>query len=118
MTNWNNISSNKYILENELAFWRFDDKPVSIGHILFVTKRHTETFFKTTNEEKFTIVKFAQKMKVLLDKQFYPDEHNININCGKEAGQSVMHTHVHLLPKNKGDGENSRGGVRDVNSSK
>ena len=85
---------------------------------MFVTKRHAKTFFKITNEEKFTIVKFAQKTKVLLDKQFYPDGHNININCGKEAGPSVMHTHVHLLPKNKVDSENSRGGVRDVNSSK
>ena len=43
---------------------------------------------------------------------------NIGINDGKDAGQSIHHIHVHLIPRRKGDIENPRGGVRGVIPSK
>ncbi len=36
------------------------------------------------------------------------------MNCGVSAGQTVMHIHVHLIPRYDGDVENPRGGVRGV----
>ena len=39
---------------------------------------------------------------------------NIGMNCCEDAGQSVMHCHVHLIPRRKGDAENPKGGVRGV----
>ena len=43
---------------------------------------------------------------------------NIGINSGKEAGQSIMHCHIHLIPRREGDVENPQGGVRGVIPSK
>ena len=43
---------------------------------------------------------------------------NIGINSGVVAGQSIMHCHIHLIPRRKGDIENPRGGVRGVIPSK
>ena len=43
---------------------------------------------------------------------------NIGINCGKVAGQSIMHCHIHLIPRREGDVENPQGGVRGVIPSK
>ena len=39
---------------------------------------------------------------------------NVGINVGEKAGQTVNHVHIHLIPRYKGDVEDSRGGVRGV----
>ena len=39
---------------------------------------------------------------------------NIGTNAGKSAGQSIMHCHIHLIPRRDGDVENPQGGVRSV----
>ena len=103
-----------YVLENELALAKFDDYAVSPGHMVFITKRHTPTFFETTAEEKQAIFELVDQAKILIDEKYNPDGYNIGMNCGEMAGQSVMHVHVHLIPRYKGDVSNPRGGVRGV----
>ena len=109
-----NQKPSKYVLENELALGRFDDFPVNPGHMEFVTKRHVETFFDTTQEERIAIFELIDQAKQMLDEQYHPDGYNLGINCGTSAGQTVMHVHVHLIPRYKGDVANPRGGVRGV----
>ena len=43
---------------------------------------------------------------------------NVGVNAGSDAGQSIMHCHIHLIPRRKGDIKNPRGGVRGVIPSK
>lgn len=107
-------NTDTYMLENNLAKGRFDDYPVSRGHMEFVTKRCVPTFFDTTIEEKIAIFELIDQAKKMLDEKYHPDGYNIGINCGESAGQSVMHIHVHLIPRYKGDVENPRGGIRGV----
>lgn len=103
----------KMILENEYAFARFDDFPVNKGHLLFMTKRHVKNFFETTLEEKNAIFELMDKAKEILDKKYNPSGYNIGMNCEISAGQTVMHIHVHLIPRYNGDVENPRGGIID-----
>ena len=107
-----------FILENKLALGKVDDFGVSKGHMVFITKRHVETFFDTTPQEKQAIFELVDEAKKMLDEKYVPDGYNIGINCKEAAGQSVMHVHVHLIPRYKGDVENPRGGVRGVIPSK
>lgn len=101
----------KIILENEYAFARFDDFPVNKGHLLFMTRRHVKDFFETTLEEKNAIFELMDKAKEIIDKKYSPNGYNIGMNCGVSAGQTVMHIHVHLIPRYNGDVENPRGGI-------
>ena len=52
--------------------------------------------------------------KETLDREFSPDGYNISTNDGVAAGQTVMHLHVHLIPRYKGGTEDPRGGVRNI----
>jgi len=104
----------RMILENELAYASFDEFSVNPGHVLIMTKRHTKDFFEATDKEKNDIFDLVDKAKKLVDKEHHPDGYNIGMNCGIPAGQSVMHVHVHLIPRYVGDVEDPRGGVRGV----
>lgn len=108
----------KILLENEFAYARWDEFPVSKGHTLLITKRHIKTFFETTEEERIALFKLIDEMKKKIDKEYSPDGYNIGINCGEAAGQTVMHLHIHLIPRYTGDIVNPKGGVRGVISSK
>jgi len=110
----NGKKTNEYILENELALGRYDDFPVSKGHMEFVTKRHIATIFDATAEEKTAIFELIDKAKMMIDKEYHPDGYNIGVNCGESAGQTIMHLHVHLIPRYEGDVKNPRGGVRGI----
>lgn len=95
-----------------------DEFPVSNGHILIIPHEHTENWFTAREEVRLDMMKALHEMKDRLDLECAPDGYNIGVNCGLAAGQSVMHLHLHLIPRYKGDMENPKGGVRGVIPSK
>ena len=103
-----------YILENELAYAIYDKYPVGKRHMLFIPKRHVKDFFDITKEEREAIFELIDEGKKLLDEKYSPDSYNVGINCGEHAGQTIMHVHVHLIPRYIGDMKDPRGGVRGV----
>lgn len=103
-----------YILENDLAYAIFDKFPVNKGHMLFIPKRHVKDFFDITKKEREAIFKLVDEGKKLLDEKYSPDGYNVGVNCGEVSGQTVMHVHVHLIPRYFGDTNCPKGGVRGV----
>lgn len=95
-----------------------DEYPVSDGHILIIPYDHTENWFTAREEVRLDMMKALQEMKEQLDNNYQPDGYNIGANCGEVAGQSVMHLHMHLIPRYKGDMADPKGGVRGVIPSK
>ena len=109
-----NPSEKEIVLKNDLCYARYDKYPVNKGHLLIIPFRHFENYFDATKEEKTAFVELIDKAKELLDKEFHPDGYNIGINVGKPAGQTILHLHIHLIPRYKGDMDNPEGGVRGV----
>ena len=101
--------------ENQLAYSSTDSYPVSELHSLIFPKRHVETYFDLTKEEILACNDLILKTKEKILKQDSSvNGFNIGINTGKSAGQSIMHCHIHLIPRREGDVENPQGGVRSV----
>ena len=104
----------EYIAENELAFAIFDHFPVNEGHALIIPKRHFQNFFDATEEEIGKIYSLIHEVKKIVDEKYRPTGYNVGVNIGYDGGQTVMHLHVHLIPRYKGDIENPRGGIRKL----
>ena len=102
----------RIIFQNDLAIVLRDGYPISNGHTLIIPKRHVDSYFSITKEERNAIFELVEQTKKYIDNEFKPDAYNIGINDGVEAGQTVPHLHIHLIPRYKGDAENPRGGVR------
>jgi diadenosine tetraphosphate (Ap4A) HIT family hydrolase len=101
-------------LESSLSVARFDNYPVSPGHTLVTTKRHVSSYFDATSDEVSDLWQLVGEVKQHLDLKHQPTSYNVGINIGLDAGQTVMHVHVHVIPRYKGDMEDPSGGVRGV----
>lgn len=99
---------------NEFAYTIEDGYPVTPGHALIIPKRHVASFFEITNEERQALLDLVDRAKVTIDCEHQPAAYNIGINDGPEAGQTVPHLHIHLIPRYEGQAADPRGGVRWV----
>jgi diadenosine tetraphosphate (Ap4A) HIT family hydrolase len=89
-----------------------DSKPVSPGHMLIVTLRHTEDIFSMTDQERSDAMKMIDVLKrraLSIDPSI--TGFNVGANCGVSAGQHVMHAHIHFIPRC--DGEAVKGVIRN-----
>ncbi len=89
-----------------------DGYPISEGHSLIIPKRHIASLFEASEAEQRDLLQAMNWAKKQLDEDLKPDGYNIGINDGVAAGQTVMHLHIHLIPRYKGDSEDPKGGVR------
>jgi len=108
------IPREQILIDGKIAVAARDSYPVSKGHTLIIPRRHVASFFNTTEEERQSMLKLLDEVKAMLDSEHKPDGYNIGINNGPAAGQTVMHLHMHLIPRYAGDRPDPRGGVRWV----
>lgn len=102
------------VLANEHGYLSYDSYPVNKGHMLIMPHRHFDCYFDCTPAERESLWLLVEEGKRLLDNEHQPDGYNVGINIGPAAGQSIMHLHIHLIPRYRGDMENPKGGVRGV----
>lgn len=106
--------ADRIVASNELAVAICDGYPVSPGHTLVIPKRHVASLAGISKDEADAMWSLLAEARTKLDADLKPDGYNVGVNDGRAAGQTVMHLHVHLIPRFDGDRADPRGGVRWV----
>ena len=109
------IDKKNVIYENDYAYVNYDPYPVSKFHSLIIPKRHMIDFFDLKENELIACYDVIHKIKnEIIKKDKTVKGFNIGTNAGLISGQTIMHCHIHLIPRRKGDVDNPQGGVRAV----
>lgn len=110
-----NLPKSRVIDEDDFIMVVKDNYPVTKHHTLFIPKRHVEDYFGLFQPELNSLNKFITLYKEkIMSKDKLVTGFNIGMNNGEDAGQTIFHCHIHLIPRRKGDIKNPRGGVRGV----
>ncbi|MBQ7360614.1 MAG: HIT family protein [Lachnospiraceae bacterium] len=94
------------IYEDEQFRVILDLSPATKGHALILPKEHADNLFELPEDVATDAMKVAKKVGALLRDKLNADGLNLVQNNGAEAGQTVMHFHLHLIPRYKEDGQN------------
>ena len=89
-----------------------DGFPVAPGHLLVLPRRHVESVFDLSPAEQSELWTLTAQARELLRNEVHPQGFTIGINDGIAAGQTVPHTHIHVIPRHIGDVDDPSGGIR------
>jgi len=109
------IDTSRVVAANPLAVLIEDGFPVTEGHLLVIPRRHVADYFELRLPERNAVQRLLNEGRDILRAR-HPNVggFNLGVNVGADAGQTILHAHVHLIPRRPGDVENPRGGVRGV----
>jgi len=114
-----NKSKLNIIFEDETFYVIRDAYPVTKDHTLIILNEHDKTYFDLEDKDIVQLNNIIKSQKKsLMDEDNSITGFNIGINQGESAGQTVIHLHIHLIPRRNGDVTDPRGGVRGVIPSK
>lgn len=105
-------TSTTALAENVSCRAFLDRYPICEGHTLITPRRHVASFFDLTTEEYRDMLDLLEQVKIRLIADYNPTGFNIGLNDGADAGQTIMHVHLHVIPRYEGDVPDPRGGIR------
>ena len=110
-----NIPENRIVNEYKYFYIIRDLYPVTNLHSLVIPKRHVVSYFECSQDEydQIPIILNTQKTELKLTDDSITG-FNIGMNIGEDAGQTVFHFHIHIIPRRKSDVKNPKGGIRGV----
>ncbi len=92
------------IYENDYVLAFLDIGPLSFGHTLVIPKKHYERLDQIPADEFAELAKVLPKISKAVVTAMNAEGYNILQNNGRVAGQVVPHIHIHIIPRNAGDG--------------
>ncbi len=95
----------KTIYEDEMFRAILDLGPAAKGHALILPKDHADNLFELSEETAGQVMKLAKNLATKMKEKLGADGFNLVQNNGAVAGQTVMHFHLHLIPRYENDGQ-------------
>ncbi|QIR86273.1 HIT domain-containing protein [Paracoccus sp. AK26] len=109
------MAPSRIVAESELCYAIRDGFPVTPLHTLVIPKRHVADYFDLYQPELNAIAQMLREQRAdILRQDTSVTGFNIGVNAGTDAGQTIFHVHVHLIPRRNGDVSDPHGGVRGV----
>eukprot|EP00057_Strongylocentrotus_purpuratus_P001861 XP_003723356.2 PREDICTED: bis(5'-adenosyl)-triphosphatase [Strongylocentrotus purpuratus] len=97
------IKSSVVFFRSRLTFAFVNRKPVVPGHVLVSPLRPVDRFVDMTGDEVADLFQTTQTLSKVIQDQYKASSLSIAMQDGPDAGQSVKHVHVHILPRKAGD---------------
>jgi diadenosine tetraphosphate (Ap4A) HIT family hydrolase len=102
------------IIQNGSCYARWDINPITRGHALIIPFRHVPGFFDIQSGEQGALFSLANECRRMIDNRYASDGYNLGINIRSAAGQTIMHCHLHLIPRYSGDKNQVEGIIRTI----
>ena len=99
----NGLIPNYRVYEDEKVVAFLDIKPVSKGHTLVIPKIHADDVFAISNEDVAAVSIAAKKIATAIIKATDAEGVNLLNSNKREAGQTVFHYHMHIIPRSRDD---------------
>jgi len=96
------------------AFAIRDLFPVTEGHTLVIPRVHVKSLYELKAQDQEAIWKLVAHVREKIKREFGVDAFNIGINDGSDAGQTIEHANVHVIPRRHGDVPDARGEIRNI----
>ena len=102
------------LTESSLAYAISDGYPLTKGHSLIIPKIHIEDYFNLPFYLQTHCWQMVNEVQQKISRKYQPDGFNIGFNIHPAGGQKVKHTHIHLIPRYRGDSQGKKHGIRCV----
>ena len=92
------------VRQNDAAVAFLDAFPLAAGHVLIVPKSHYAKVQDMGRQDAQAVFELVREIAGRVESAAGATASTIAVHNGKEAGQEVMHVHVHIIPRKPGDG--------------
>ncbi|KKU81894.1 MAG: Histidine triad (HIT) protein [Parcubacteria group bacterium GW2011_GWA1_47_8] len=103
------------VYEDDTVLAFLDIHPVNVGHTLIIPKAHHANLYETPDETLAHMTTVAKKISIAVKSALGADGINIEMNNEPDAGQVILHSHLHIIPRFQGDGFTYWHGARGYN---
>lgn len=90
------------VYEDDHVFAFLDIGPVSAGHTLVIPKTHAENLCAGSREDAACLMQVVHGIAPAIMRAVDASGYNLGMNHGVSAGQDVLHTHLHIMPRQDG----------------
>lgn len=94
----------RIISQNEKAIAFLDAFPLTLGHTIVIPKTHYSKIQDMDRQHSSAMFDLLWQISSAVEKAVGLTASTIAIHNGKEAGQEVLHVHIHIIPRHSGDG--------------
>ncbi len=95
------------VYENDMVLAFLDINPINRGHTLIVPRKHYRDIYDITEDYLKKVAVVAKKISRAIRRGLRAEGVNILHASGEVAQQSVLHFHIHLVPRWRDDGLNT-----------